>query len=114
MGCRTTVTWGMHLRRLVAWMAPVLVAAWPGAALAELQYGKVDEATVRVFAIGTVGMEELSLRERRVKVAIPRAGHGTGFVVGAGIIVTAQHVVEGARRVVVRLPGDKGFFAARV
>src|SRR5262245_2302871 len=79
----------------------------PASTETELVYGRVDESTVRVFAIGTVGMEELPLHERRVKVAIPRAGHGTGFVAGHGLILTAHHVVEGARQVVVRLPGEK-------
>jgi hypothetical protein len=74
----------------------------------------IDASTVRVFAIGTVGTETIELRQLRVNVATANAGHGTGFIVEGGLVMTAQHVVEGARHVVVRLPGDAGFFAARV
>jgi hypothetical protein len=75
----------------------------------------VDASTVRVFAVGTVGVENVEAPgNQTVAMANASAGHGTGFVVEANLIVTAQHVVEGARHVVVRLPGDGGFFPARV
>jgi Trypsin-like peptidase domain len=67
-----------------------------------------------VFAIGTVGVRTLELKGQKISIAEANSGHGTGFVVAAGLILTAQHVVENARHLVVRLPGDGGFFAARL
>lgn len=75
----------------------------------------IDASTIRVFAVGTVGIEQVEVPgNRSVAVADATAGHGTGFVLDDGLVMTAQHVVEGARHVVVRLPGDGGFFPARV
>lgn len=88
----------------------------PEKASPKLAYDTVDEATVRIFAVGTVGVERFETEDHRsIDVATPRAGHGTGFAVSAtGLIMTAHHVVDGARHVVVRLPGDGGFYSARV
>lgn len=66
------------------------------------------------FAVGTVGTEQVEARGRTVQLASPNAGHGTGFVVDGGLVLTAQHVVEGARHLVVRLPGASGFSSARL
>lgn len=77
-------------------------------------YGSVDRSTVRVFAIGTVGVETITRGGRSIQIAGANAGHGTGFAVGPGLILTANHVVGDARHVVVRLPGSGGFFSARV
>jgi S1-C subfamily serine protease len=82
-----------------------------------VRYQPVDDSTLRVFAIGTVGVETLRSEDGRetIQVATPQAGHGTGFMVGSdGLVVTARHVVDGARHVVVRLPEEKGFIPARV
>jgi S1-C subfamily serine protease len=89
----------------------------PGKTAPGLAYDTVDEATVRIFAVGTVGVERFETEDGRqsVDVATPRSGHGTGFAVSAaGLIMTAHHVVDEARHVVVRLPGDGGFYSARV
>ena len=75
-----------------------------------VRYGKVDGSTLRVFALGTVGVGA----EGATPVATPQAGHGTGFAVEPDLIVTAEHVVHGARHVVIRRPGDGGFLPARV
>lgn len=77
-------------------------------------YGKVDASSVRVFAVGTVGTESIEFGRATVEVATPAAGHGTGFVVEGRLVLTAQHVVEGARHLVVRLPGAGGFYGARL
>ncbi len=90
---------------------PVAPAA---ASVAASAYGTVDRSTVRVFAIGTVGVRSLAVEGGTIRVASPSGGHGTGFFVGPGLVLTAQHVVEDARHLVVRLPGEGGFFAAHV
>ena len=75
----------------------------------------IDASTLRVFAVGTVGVENISLPDgTNVAIAEASSGHGTGFVVEPGLVMTAHHVVDGARHVVVRLPGEGGFFPARV
>ena len=79
-----------------------------------LSYGSADGATVRVFSVGSVGVDSFEARGYQVQMADPRSGHGTGFLVASGLVLTAQHVVDGARHVVVRLPGEGGFFGARV
>jgi S1-C subfamily serine protease len=83
-------------------------------ATADNQAALVDAATVRVFSIGTVGIEKFELPQGSLSVADPHGGHGTGFLTAAGVIVTAAHVIESARHVVVRLPGTGGFFPAQV
>ncbi len=77
-------------------------------------YAEVDRSTVRVFAVGSVGVERLEAKGRTIQVADALSGHGTGFVVDLGLVLTAHHVVEGARHIVVRLPGEAGFFGASV
>jgi len=75
-----------------------------------VRYAKVDGSTLRVFALGTVGVGA----DGAAPVATPQAGHGTGFAVEPDLIVTAEHVVHGARHVVIRRPGAGGFLPARV
>jgi S1-C subfamily serine protease len=79
-----------------------------------VSYAGVDASTVRVFAVGTVGVETFEHGGYRIDVAVPQAGHGTGFAIDKELILTAQHVVAGARHVVIRHPGEGGFQAARV
>jgi S1-C subfamily serine protease len=86
----------------------------PAPSKPSVEYGAVDASTVRVFAIGTVGLNRISVRGYPVSLADPLAGHGTGFSVGHGLIVTARHVVENGQHLVVRLPGEGGFYAARL
>ncbi len=90
----------------------LLVIATVGAHAASA--ASIDDSTVRVFAIGTVSADSVELHGRAVTIANGQGGHGTGFVVDGGLVMTAHHVIEGARHVVVRLPGKGGFFAARV
>ena len=92
----------------------LVVRAKAHAAASDESFGAVDRATVRVFAIGTVGVETITRGGHPIQVASATSGHGSGFGVGTGLILTANHVVKDARHVVVRLPGSGGFFSARV
>src|SRR5262245_30959874 len=60
-----------------------------------VQYSKVDASTVRVFALGTVGVSTIDGPTTPIQIAAPHAGHGTGFAVEPDLIITAQHVVNG-------------------
>jgi hypothetical protein len=79
-----------------------------------VSYANVDASTLRVFAVGTVDVATVSNGTFSVQVADPHAGHGTGFAVDSDLVITAEHVIDGARHVVIRLPGDGGFLPARV
>lgn len=82
---------------------------------ASVSYGRIDNATVRVFAVQSVDVATAQGRYVSRTIALPEAGHGTGVVVDPrGVILTAAHVIEGARHVAVRLPGDGGVFPAVV
>jgi trypsin-like peptidase len=83
-------------------------------ATSPVRYSKIDASTLRVFAVGTVGVAPLEGSDPPVQVATPQAGHGTGFAVESDLVITAQHVVKGARHVVIRLPGKGGYLPARV
>lgn len=70
-----------------------------------LEYSQIDRAVVRVMALGLSDMEQVSHEGRNYRLASPIGGHGSGVVVDAsGLILTAAHVVEGARLVAVVLP----------
>lgn len=94
---------------LVAWLA-----AREGRSEDAITYSSVDASTVRVFAVGTVGTESFEHDGYQIDIALPDAGHGTGFAIDKDLIMTANHVVAGARHVVIRHPGNGGFQAARV
>jgi len=103
-----------HVTVVLVARVVALVIALVGTAAAETS-SPIDASTVRVFTVGTVGVHQIELAGgQAVSIARATAGHGSGFVADDGLIVTAQHVVEGARHVVVRLPGEGGFFPARV
>src|SRR5690606_30864793 len=81
----------------------------------EAGYAGIDRATVRVFAARSVRMKWLAGSRYQRPIALPESSHGSGVVVSAdGVILTAQHVVEGARQVSVRLPGEGGALPASV
>ncbi len=94
--------------------APAPVPATPPAA--GVTFGAVDASTVRVFAVQNVTSVQARGPRGMRTVAIPNMGHGTGFAVPGddSLVLTAAHVVEDTSYVVVRLPGDGAYFAARV
>ncbi|MCH2108543.1 MAG: S1C family serine protease [Polyangiaceae bacterium] len=83
-------------------------------ARAELSYAKEDYATVRVFAVR--GIQDVNIADkgkRPLWVAFPQAGHGSGLLMSQeGVVLTAAHVVEGARLVAVRFPKHKEAYLA--
>ncbi|MCB9601458.1 MAG: serine protease [Sandaracinus sp.] len=98
-----------------AQLAPPVPDTSPSTPFGGVRYGAVDAATVRVFAVGDVGTEQVRGRTQMRVVAIPETGHGSGAVVDSrGVVVTAAHVVAGARHIAVRLPGAGGLLAAEV
>ncbi len=89
--------------------------AGAGDTQAGVAFGEIDRATVRVFAVSNVGHETVRGRFQARVIGLPEAGHGTGVVVDPrGVIVTAKHVVDGARHVAVRLPGNGPVLPATV
>lgn len=104
-------------RSFLAWAgAGAVLASCPPGFGQELGYTNVDLSTVRVFSVG--GIELLRLpREKggHYLVASPKAGHGSGLKIStSGLVLTAAHVVEGSRRVVVKIPKSRKSYPARV
>lgn len=94
-----------------------LVGLFTAPARAEVKYATVDRATVRVLSLGGVEMDVLdpNAKGQRLKVAVAKGGHGSGVkLTGDGIVLTAAHVVEGARFVVVKEPGTDQAYPAKV
>lgn len=86
-------------------LASLLLTSFPAAA-DDLTYSDIDRATVRVLALGPVDVEEVEHDKVKYPVAVPLAGHGSGVLVGgAGLILTAEHVVAESRAIAVMIPG---------
>lgn len=76
-------------------------------------YSRIDRSTVRVFAVRSVRQVDARGRQRWRTIAVPEAGHGSGLLVSEdGLVLTAHHVVAGARYVAVRLAGGGGVYPA--
>ena len=101
----------------LVWLVATLGWVPLGHAAPALEYSKIDRATVRVFSLKGVALEDVDTGnsgETR-PVAIPDGGHGSGLVVNdEGLILTAKHVVEDARILAVLLPGADSAVAARI
>jgi hypothetical protein len=101
----------------IAWLLFALVAAdaaWANPDTSTVRYSGIDASTLRVFAVGTVGVATVTGHGLPIQVGDLHGGHGTGFAVDPELVITANHVIEGARHVVIRLPGEGGFLPARV
>lgn len=81
----------------------------------ELEYTKLDAATVRVFALSGVTAERVKGKTQNYVIGVPDGGHGTGLLVSKdGIILTARHVIKDARLVAVQFPGEAHPVPAKV
>lgn len=97
--------------------APTISPPPPAGSITEngVSYARVDDATVRVFAVHGARTVQVRGRMGPRVLGIPDAGHGSGIIVtDDGIVITAHHVVANARLLAVRLPGDGGVFSATV
>ncbi len=100
-----------------ACLVPLVGTTFTAPAAAEVKYSVVDRATVRVLALGGVEMTTLDpdAQGRRLRLAVAKGGHGSGVkLTSDGIVLTAAHVVEGSRFVVVKEPGTDKAYPARV
>lgn len=82
---------------------------------AHAQQFPVDKATVRVSCLNGFDVQAGKLAGADVTIAVPQLSRGSGFVAGKkGVIVTARHVVEGAKFVMVSVPGAPRPLPAKV
>jgi hypothetical protein len=103
-----------------AWLelAALAAAAWwsPNARAGKIVYSGIDRATVRVITLSGVELEPVPKGvdiEKGHRFAFATGGHGTGVLVSPdGLILTARHVIEKARTIVVRKPGSSVAYAA--
>jgi len=82
----------------------------------ELEFTRLDYATVRVFAIQDIGLEPINgANGTTYQLAVPEAGHGSGVIISAdGLVLTAAHVVKDARRIAVKVTGSDRALPATV
>jgi hypothetical protein len=94
----------------------VVVTLVTGAAHGQqLEYSSADRATVRVIALKGTDLLKERINGEDIRFAVANAGHGTGVLVSAdGLVVTAHHVVEGARHVVISKLDDPNPYLARL
>jgi len=106
---------GIFSHFLRNWIVVVLVLA-VSPARGEVKYSRIDRATVRVFSIRGVDIMSLTTKSgHSYRLAVPDVGHGSGIRISRdGLILTAYHVVEKARFVAVRSPGEERARPARV
>ncbi|HEX6240130.1 MAG TPA: serine protease, partial [Polyangiales bacterium] len=96
-------------------VAVCLLAIAPHLHAQNVQHSPLDGAVVRVLALGSAELHEISREGVTAKLAVPTSGHGSGFIThSTGLVVTAAHVVQGARHVSVMLPGSHRAYPAKV
>jgi S1-C subfamily serine protease len=90
--------------------------AGAGAARADVEYSSIDRATVRVISLGGVKTIRLKTQSgKNHRLAMPEVGHGSGILItNQGLILTAHHVIHGARSVAVRVPGSRKAYPAEI
>ncbi len=82
-----------------------------------IQTNRAQRSTVRVFAVQGVDVTEVRSKtpQKKRPFGIPRAGHGSGVLLSEdGLVLTAKHVVHGARLLAIRAPGHERAYSARV
>lgn len=102
--------------RLLVALMPLLLLATPVRAQT-IQTNRAQRSTVRVFAVRGVDVVQMPSKTRKKKrpFGVPRAGHGSGLLVSPdGLVLTAKHVVAGARLLAIRAPGHERAYNARV
>ncbi|MCX6827255.1 MAG: serine protease [candidate division Zixibacteria bacterium] len=84
--------------------------------LAEAKLPTFDEkAVVKIFVYDNVDTISVPIGNHSYIFAVPQAGHGSGTIIdSSGVILTARHVIEGARFVSVYIPTLKFFYPAEV
>lgn len=80
-----------------------------------VEYAEVDLGTARVFSIRNVELTQVRGKRHSRDLALPVAGHGSGFFVDErGLLVTAEHVVRGRSHVAVHAFGEDEARPAKV
>ena len=103
------------------WLAALLIIYAlldPSSARAQtIETNRAQRSTVRVFAVRGVDVVEVPSQTKQQKrpFGVPRAGHGSGLLLASdGLVLTAKHVVEGARLLAIRAPGHERAHSAKV
>ncbi|MDZ7291422.1 MAG: serine protease [candidate division KSB1 bacterium] len=85
-----------------------------GAAYAQLPNFN-ENALVKIFAYQNVELVKLENEGNGYPFVMPMLGHGSGTLISSdGVILTAKHVVEGARFMAVWVPGSRLIYPAQV
>ncbi len=91
--------------------ATLFLCLWASPVFAQVSFSNEDRATVRVMAVQGVASEKVrpptnGSKSKPIIIGVAEAGHGTGVMVTHdGIIATAQHVINDAEFVAVKVPG---------
>lgn len=111
---KVTLSCSVHLCSLI--LSLIVIAPSAPSSAQSLDYDDVDLATVRIFTVKGVRVQEVPvLGSGERTVAIPNLSHGTGIAVSPdGLILTANHVVEGSLALAVKLPRSQETYPVRI